>query len=341
MSLNALISVIVPVYNVEKYIDKCLESIRNQTYKNIEIILVDDESPDNCSQICDNYAKIDNRIKVIHKKNAGLGLARNSGLDAATGEFVAFVDSDDYISLDRFDSMIKLIYESNSDVCLEGACREYNGVTDIIPNIFAGKCFEGEEISSTLLPALIGADQFDDNYLGVSVWRGLYKRSLIEQHKIRFESERLWASEDMLFNLRFYKYAKKAIMSEDSGYHYRLSENSLTHTADMTKFEKYDQLYKRVVEDAKEFASRNEIITRMQLTYIFDYKAVMKEFVNQLEKKEAIKLLKNITKRNLFSEVINVYSTKHLPIKKRLFFFAAKRHMGWSLYHMIKNNNRR
>lgn len=341
MSENALISVIVPVYNVEKYIDKCMESIRNQTYQNLEIILVDDESPDNCPQICDNYAKKDNRIKVIHKKNAGLGFARNSGLDVATGEFVAFVDSDDYLDLNRFKNMIDLIKQSNADVCLEGMCREGNGKVEILSNVFAGTCFEGEEIINTLLPALIGADQTDKHYVGVSVCRGLYKRSLIENNKVRFESERLWASEDMIFNLSLYKYVNKAIMSGDSGYYYRLNDGSLTHTADKNKFEKYDQLYNRVVEESKEFNSANEIIKRIQLTYVFDYKAVMKEFANQLDGKESIKLFKDITYRKLFSKVIKDYSTKNLPIKKRLFFYAARRHMGKALYYMIKKNNRR
>ena len=92
-----LISIIVPVYNVEPYINKCVDSILSQTYKNLEVILVDDGSPDNCPKICDNYASIDNRIKVIHQKNAGLSVARNNALDICTGEYVAFVDSDDWI----------------------------------------------------------------------------------------------------------------------------------------------------------------------------------------------------------------------------------------------------
>ena len=95
MRENILVSVIVPIYNVERYLDECIKSIISQSFINLEIILVDDGSPDRCPEMCDGYAKQDQRIKVIHKKNGGLGFARNSGLDVATGDYVMFVDSDD------------------------------------------------------------------------------------------------------------------------------------------------------------------------------------------------------------------------------------------------------
>ena len=114
---NDLISVVVPIYRVEKFLKRCVDSILNQTYKNIEVILVDDGSPDNCGLMCDEYKKQDHRVKVIHKQNSGLGYARNSGLDIAKGEFVSFIDSDDYISLDMYEKMYELakfIYESDT-----------------------------------------------------------------------------------------------------------------------------------------------------------------------------------------------------------------------------------
>ena len=99
------VSVIVPIYNVEKYLDRCMQSVLNQTLKDIEIIMVDDGSPDNCPSMCDEYARKDNRIKVIHKKNGGLGFARNSGLEIATGEYVAFIDSDDFIDTSMYETL--------------------------------------------------------------------------------------------------------------------------------------------------------------------------------------------------------------------------------------------
>lgn len=109
-------SVVLPIYNVEKYLNRCLDSVMNQTYKKLEIILVDDGSPDNCPQMCDNWAKVDDRIKVVHKKNAGLGEARNSGLDVATGDYIAFFDSDDYIDTRLFEELYTVIISVNPDL---------------------------------------------------------------------------------------------------------------------------------------------------------------------------------------------------------------------------------
>ena len=101
--IQGLVSVVLPIYNVEKYLDRCIESVVGQTYKNLEIILVDDESPDGCPKKCEDWAKRDKRIKVIHKENAGLGYARNTGIENATGEYICFFDSDDYVEKDTIE----------------------------------------------------------------------------------------------------------------------------------------------------------------------------------------------------------------------------------------------
>ena len=118
VSKNPLISIIVPVYNVEEYLDKCVESIVNQTYKNIEVILVDDGSPDNCPKMCDDWAKKDKRIKVIHKKNGGLSDARNKGIDESKGEYLSFVDSDDYITDNYVELLYNIISKEHADISM-------------------------------------------------------------------------------------------------------------------------------------------------------------------------------------------------------------------------------
>lgn len=112
------VSVIIPVYKVEKYLDRCMESVVRQTYKNIEIILVDDGSPDNCPQMCDEWAKKDNRIKIIHKKNSGQADARNQGMKISTGEYICFVDSDDYIDRTEIEKCINNAVRNSSDVVI-------------------------------------------------------------------------------------------------------------------------------------------------------------------------------------------------------------------------------
>ena len=113
-----LISIIIPVYKVEKYLERCIKSVLDQTYKNLQIILVDDGSPDNCGNICDNYAKIDNRIEVIHKENGGLSDARNVGLKKARGKYIGFVDSDDYVSNEMFENMYNTLVNNNADISI-------------------------------------------------------------------------------------------------------------------------------------------------------------------------------------------------------------------------------
>ena len=116
MEKEDLISIVIPVYKVEKYLEKCVESVINQTYKNLEILLVNDGSPDNCPKICDEYAQKDNRIKVIHKENGGLSDARNAGIDVATGKYITFIDSDDYISNDYVEYMYNLAQKHNAQI---------------------------------------------------------------------------------------------------------------------------------------------------------------------------------------------------------------------------------
>ena len=118
IALNELISVIVPVFKVEAYLAKCIESIRCQTYSNFELILVDDGSPDGSPQICDDYAAVDDRIRVIHKNNRGLSSARNAGLDIAQGEFICFIDSDDYIKPEYLETLLTLQRKNNADLVI-------------------------------------------------------------------------------------------------------------------------------------------------------------------------------------------------------------------------------
>ena len=124
--MDELVSVVVPIYNVEKYLDRCINSIASQTYSNLEIILVDDGSPDNCPSICDEWAKKDSRIVVIHKDNQGLGMARNTGIDNATGKYIFFFDSDDYVDVSIIEKCVNSAIEYGSEVVVFGRNDVYD-----------------------------------------------------------------------------------------------------------------------------------------------------------------------------------------------------------------------
>ncbi len=205
--MSELISIIVPVYKVEKYLKRCIDSIINQTYKNLEIILVDDGSPDNCGQICDEYAEKDSRIKVIHKENHGVSAARNTGIDIAAGEYLGFVDSDDWIEKD----MYELLYYAIKKHSVKMSCA---GRYSVNQNKKTKFCYRKEEaISSEEMLIKI----FKQKECDISIWDKLYHRSLFDNirfpvgkrheelaiiHKIIFSAERIAVINRPLYNYR-------------------------------------------------------------------------------------------------------------------------------------------
>ena len=214
---NPLISVIVPVYKVEKYLDKCLESIVNQTYTNLEIILVDDGSPDNCPAMCDVWAEKDSRIKVIHKENDGLANARNSGIEICTGEYVMFTDSDDWIDADMVEYLYSLIVEYDAEVSRCGYYTEYeNGLPTGYPEDMTVKLYDYNQRIIELTTA---------GFAGTA-WNKLYKKSVIKAHPYMKNDG---CSEDIMHNYRVYKDVEKTVFCDDPKYHYLIRENSITN----------------------------------------------------------------------------------------------------------------
>lgn len=244
------VSVIIPVYKVEQYITQCIDSVIKQTYSNLEIILVDDGSPDKCGSICDNYSKVDNRIKVIHKQNQGLGLARNTGLAAATGKYVVFVDSDDWLEKDHIGNIVTAIENSGADIVVHGF--QYR-VEDRIPQkcppfkigIFTNII---DEVLLPMMSAKIGDKE--KNILPVGSWCKLYRKEIIANNKLYFINEKQCISEDVLFNIDYLRCCKKACIIDECGYNYRMNPNSISNAYDDKRtprmfrfFEDVDQIF--------------------------------------------------------------------------------------------------
>lgn len=219
--MNDLISVIVPIYNVEPYLHKCVDSILNQTYKNIEIILVDDGSTDSCGEICDSIANKDKRIIVIHKENGGLSDARNAGIEILKGKYVTFIDSDDWVEPTYVEQLYKLIAENDADLavcdfyCIDSENHIYNSPsTD-------GEVFvwNREEAVSMLLSG---------NKMSTSAWAKLYKSKYFVEKEIRYPKGKLY--EDIPVTYKILLEADKIVFGNYALYNYFIRQQSISNT---------------------------------------------------------------------------------------------------------------
>ena len=214
--MRDLITVVVPVYKVEKYIDRCVTSIINQSYKNLEIILVDDGSPDNCGKICDDYAKKDERIKVIHKENGGLSDARNAGINIAKGKYITFIDSDDYIKYDYVEFLYNLILKNNVKVSICSHTVLYDTGLRIDK--------ETEEFSvldaKTTIKRILYGDSID-----ISAWAKMYETTLFDD--IKYPKGRLF--EDSAITCKILSNCEKIAIGSKSKYFYMIRSDSITN----------------------------------------------------------------------------------------------------------------
>lgn len=274
MTERPLISVIVPIYGVEKYLEQCLDSILNQTYRQLEIILVDDGSPDHCGEICDRYASQDARIKVIHQPNAGLSAARNAGMDIAKGEYISFIDSDDYIDLHYYEKMeqgFKDHPEAPIIACL--AYRDEEGF--ITPHTH--KNTNQPEFHSTLTFC-------EDCILGkmsVVVWNKLFCSELLKS--IRFRVGRNF--EDFLFlhdlSPILKKYSGEVVTIPHYLYYYRIRQGSICHGDEPSLIEKLKSLREILIESKKEnsdFAHKLEMNCLQNIIFLNGQLELKKEW---------------------------------------------------------------
>lgn len=235
------ISIIIPVYNVEKHLSRCIESILKQTFRNIEIILIDDGSSDKCPQICDLYAKRDPRIKVIHKENAGAGIARNSGIELATGKFISFVDSDDYIAPNMFEKLYNEIEHKDVDAVF---CNYYEvfdtGQRIKKLDIKNNHIIKNEEIN-TFYYSII-------SFFRPVVWRALFKADILLKYDLKFVSEREVLSEDKFFLLDYLKFCNSLAFITDCLYYYYINTNSLIHRYNPSQFNLLIKAYYKLLD---------------------------------------------------------------------------------------------
>lgn len=335
------VSVIVPVYGVEKFLSRCVESLLKQSLRAIEIILVDDGSLDACPAICDAYAEKDSRIKVIHKINAGLGQARNSGLEIATGKYVAFVDSDDYVESDMLQSMYAIAIQNNADFV---RCDNYKETEEgVILNEKSvapvGEClYDRERLRKELLYPQFGLlpGESGERYVSCSVWRNIYRREIIEKNKLRFVSERELISEDILFNLDFMMKSERAYVVSEKFYHYVINESSLTQTYRKDRFQKELILYRAMSKRLKEYGIYEECKIRLYRHLLARARKCLKsELFCKADFSVKKKRMDVILKSDEIENIFNVYPWKELPLKYRFVYLCMKKR-SYFILRLIK-----
>jgi len=347
------VSIIVPVYNAEDFLERCVSSLINQTLTDIEIILVDDESKDSSPMLCDKFSKEDSRIKVIHKANEGAGKARNAALKIASGEYIGFVDSDDYVEKEMFEVLYNKAKSYNSDLVM-------SGVLFVDGNMFSskGECirktyfdkdtqFETNEALKELKMGIVGAlpCDADDSKYGMSIWKNLFKSEIIKDNNLTFQSEREMLSEDALFMIDFISSINKATGINEAFYNYCRNADSISKSYKKDRFEKglifAYEVEKRFAKDIKReeyqiyinrfWQAFCRVVCSQEIMFATDVKLSYKELKTRLN---------TVCSHPLTVKVLNSYPLGKLPIKQRVFAYAMKYKMYYFLKKLVGLRNR-
>lgn len=333
--MEPLISVIVPIYNVEKYLDQCIESIVNQTYRNLEIILVDDGSPDNCPEKCEKWAQKDSRIKVIHKKNAGLGFARNTGLEMVSGRYVIFPDSDDYFDLNMVELLHHQISIHRADAVYCSCNRVYNGEIHPQKHIYNDvTVFEGADIIDKVLLRMIGnvPEKDDGTYLYMSAAMCMFSREIIEKHGLRFCSERQFMCEDLAFQIDYLTKTKRVVYAPISAYNYRYNPGSLSTKVVPERFNRIKDMHLQLVEKLSG-VMRAERFQNIEAGWFLSLSRG--QIVSAVRRKgwKSLRDVKRITSDQLVQQTLAVFPYQRNPFPRRIFNFLI--HRKWNLLIVI------
>ena len=334
---NPKLSVIVPVYNVEKYLPQCMDSLLNQTLTDIEVILVDDGSPDNCPSLCDEYAKQDQRVKVVHKGNGGLGYARNSGIEIATGEYIAFLDSDDYVELNTYQKLYSIAKDTKADAVYYNYQR-FNDFGEIWTemNIREKMHFRTkDDIRGFMLNMIANPPKaVNDSDINCSSCCVLYSSKMINKYGLRFKSERDIVYEDLPFNLEYLLHSSNVIAIPEIFYNYRVNPSSLTRTANHDRIEKNYFYYQYLLDIMRTNNFGEDGYLRVSRLFIGYSRACIRRYVQSpLSKKEKMQWLKKVVNLNYWNEIASSYPYTHLPLKYALHFYLLQKGYFRLLYY--------
>lgn len=317
MSIENLVSIIVPVYKVEEYINECIDSILNQTYAKLEVILVDDGSPDNCPFICDEYARKDSRVRVIHKENGGLSSARNAGIEVAQGDYIQFVDSDDVIDPMMTEILFTNLINTNSDI---SCCNYY----------YSEKRYANINDKQETIKEFTNLEAIRDLYCkklqNVISCNKLYKRCLFQE--IRFPVSKI--CEDVFTTYKLFFISKKIVKSSFVGYFYRATPNSITHNFNKKRLDVFDGYL-----ECNEFFFNKNMFECCYNNAVCALTAVMRFYCETNDKNIRKTLIRYF---DIFFEILKSCETeknKNNCMNIRCFIFHYIRFLNTFLFHFL------
>lgn len=322
------VSVIIPIFNVESYLERCIESVIHQTLKDIEIILVDDKSPDRCPAICDVYSLKDSRIKVIHKNhNEGLGFARNSGLEIATGEYVTFLDSDDWVEKQTYEYLYDIVTNKHLDICYFQHRRvdKKGGIIKQV-NKNVEEFFYGRKQVDNFLLEMVAphpSEHLESKY-SMSVCMGIFKTAIIKENSIQFKSERSCASEDLEFHIRLLPFINSVGVIPKVFYNYLMNENSLSTSYNELKFQRMLSFLDLIKTELQElFPDNYEPHYFGQILRIYK-KIIRKESEQSLPMNQRLARIRKICSGSRLEILYNSPICHQYSLRNRLYIFCMK-----------------
>ena len=354
--MNPNLSVIVPVYNVEPYIRRCLDSLVNQTYHDMEIIVIDDGSPDNCGVICDEYAAKYPQLRVIHQENAGVGAARNTGLDEATGKWITFVDSDDWVETDYCESMLRALGNREVDIfCANGCVVEYEGRHIPMYNAYQDFDYHDREhldilMAQVLTPRCLELCQAPTDSRCAKhltsrsvVWDNFYRSDFLRNHQLRFYSQNrkvFW--DDMLFNYLAFHVAERIAGCNVFKYHYFQHSVSYMHRYKPgvlnTKDEFRDAICKAVPETMENPLLREAMCacSIAGMAFIMEHRYLHPS--NPDSRSVRKKRIREMTRMPYFHEALYESSGRFLNKRQLVLKYLLRQPFLWPLELVVKGN---
>lgn len=329
-----LISIVVPVYNMEKYLDACIESLLKQTYPNIEVILVDDGSQDQSPQMCDNYAHTYEFIRVIHKKNNGLGMARNTGMENALGEYITFLDSDDYISEDLIEVLYDAAEKTGADISKAGFKRVAENGKVVAIKQYDDEVFKGKKGMDEFAPRMIGSRPDAKDSLEMSVCAALFRVQLIREHHLQFPSEKEMISEDLCFNIDYAQYANGACTISNSGYYYRETTGSLSRKYRPERMKECCNFYKKMELKLTELGYGSDTIHRLDRMLFINTRVCIRQAVWGLKASpvRVIREIRTICNEPTLQNAIAQHPVNRMNFAQKFFVRLLQHRCGIILY---------